>query len=73
MDEWVKAAVILAVGIFLAAIVVTAPVYICMLSYGSAYCAQPMTDPFTPECGGPLLSVKPWLQTDASGRAWRRG
>ena len=25
------------------------------------------------ECGGPLLSVKPWRQTDASGRAWRRG
>ena len=22
------------------------------------------------ECGGPLLSVKPWRQTDASGRAW---
>ncbi len=26
------------------------------------------------ECGGPLLSVKPWRQTDASGRPWgRRG
>ena len=25
------------------------------------------------ECGGTLLSVKPWRQTDASGRAWRRG
>ncbi len=22
------------------------------------------------ECGGPLLSVKPWRQTDASGRTW---
>jgi hypothetical protein len=22
------------------------------------------------ECGGPLQSVKPWRQTDASGRAW---
>jgi hypothetical protein len=26
------------------------------------------------ECGGPLLSVKPWRQTDAAGRPWgRRG
>ena len=25
------------------------------------------------DCGGPLLSVKPWRQTDASGRAWGRG
>ena len=24
------------------------------------------------ECGGTLLLVKPWRQTDASGRAWRR-
>ena len=24
------------------------------------------------ECGGTLSSVKPWRQTDASGRAWRR-
>jgi len=22
------------------------------------------------ECGGPLLPVKPWRQTDASGRPW---
>jgi hypothetical protein len=22
------------------------------------------------ECGGPLQSVKPWRQTDASGKAW---
>ena len=25
------------------------------------------------ECGGALLSIKPWRQTDASGSAWRRG
>jgi len=24
------------------------------------------------KCRGPLLSIKPWRQTDASGRAWRR-
>ena len=24
------------------------------------------------ECGGPLLSVKPWRQTDTSGLAWGR-
>jgi hypothetical protein len=24
------------------------------------------------ECSGPLLSVKPWRQTDASGRSWVR-
>ena len=24
------------------------------------------------DCGGPLLSVKPWRQTDASGRVWGR-
>ena len=24
------------------------------------------------ECGGPLHSVKPWRQTDASGRRWGR-
>jgi phage FluMu protein Com len=23
-------------------------------------------------CGGPLLSVKPWRETDASGRPWGR-
>jgi len=22
------------------------------------------------ECGGPLQSVKPWRQTDLSGKAW---
>ena len=24
------------------------------------------------ECGGPLLSVKPWRQADAAGRPWGR-